>query len=270
MTLSAATATQNFQLTALPTAPILTQTDRQPPTVFTQPPVGPMGSTLKVFDGAQFVAITAGNTPPSDRMTIVMTHGWNSNPDVWATNMAAQLRAKGVNANMANIVAWDWRTAAGAAIPEERTPSQGVALGQALQSEAALGAGYSQKIHFIGHSLGTLVNAAAANFLHGDRTAQQAVSATPWSPTRTHLTLLDAAELAAGLEVLPIGSLFALFNGISVSVGGSTDLIGGYDNVLLGWKPALPVRRKWADNYVSLVGLYQPDAGRHRSLLHSR
>ena len=260
VTLSAATATQNFQLTALPTAPILTQTDRQPPTVFTQPPVGPMGSTLKVFDGAQFVAITAGNTPPSDRMTIVMTHGWNSNPDVWATNMVAQLRAKGVNANMANIVAWDWRTAAGAAIPEERTPSQGVALGQALQSEAALGAGYSQKIHFIGHSLGTLVNAAAANFLHGDRTAQQAVSATPWSPTRTHLTLLDAAELAAGLEVLPIGSLFALFNGISVSVGGSTDLIGGYDNVLLGWKPALPVRRKWADNYVSLVGLYQPDA----------
>lgn len=64
-----------------------------------------------------------------------------------------------------------------------------------------LGAGYSQEIHFIGHSLGTLVNAAAANFLHGDRTAQQAVSATLWSPTRTHLTLLDAAESAAGLEV---------------------------------------------------------------------
>lgn len=256
VTLNAATATQNFQLTALPAAPPLTQTDRQAPTAFTQPPVGPMGSTLKVFDGAQFVAITAGNTPPQDRMTIVMTHGWNSNPDVWATNMAAQLRAKGVNASLANIVAWDWRTAAGAAIPEERTPSQGVALGQALK--VTFGAGYSQKIHLIGHSLGTLVNAAAANFLHGDRTAQQAVSATPWSPTRTHLTLLDAAESAAGLEVL--GSFGTLFNGISVSVGGSTDLIGGYDNVLLGWKPALPVRRKWADNYVSLVGLYQPDA----------
>lgn len=256
VTLNAATATQNFQLTPLPGAPTLTQTDRQAPTAFTQPPVGPMGSTLKVFDGAQFVAITAGNMPPQDRMTIVMTHGWNSNPDVWATNMAAQLRAKGVNASMANIVAWDWRTAAGAAIPEERTPSQGAALGQALQ--VTLGAGYSQKIHFIGHSLGTLVNAAAANFLHGDRTAQQAVSATPWSPTRTHLTLLDAAESAAGLEV--VGSFGTLFNGISVSVGGSTDLIGGYDNVLLGWKPALPVRRKWADNYVSLVGLCQPDA----------
>ncbi len=256
VTLNAATATQNFQLTPLPGAPTLTQTDRQPPTVFTQTPVGPMGSTLKVFDGAQFVAITAGNTPTSDRMTIVMTHGWNSNPDVWAMNMAAQLRAQGVNSSMANIVAWDWRTAAGAAIPEERTPSQGVALGLALEDR--LGAGYSQKIHFIGHSLGTLVNAAAANFLHGDRTAQQAISATPWSPTRTHLTLLDAAESAAGLEVF--GSLGTLFNGISVSVSDSTDLIGGYDNVLLGWKPALPVRRKWADNYVSLVGLYQPDA----------
>lgn len=256
VTLNAATATQSFQLAPLPAAPILTQTDRQPPTVFTQPPVGPMGGTLKVFGDTQFVPITAGNTPPPDRMTIVMTHGWNSNPEEWATDMAAQLRAKGVNTSIANIVAWDWRAAAAGAIPEERTPSQGVALGQALQ--VTLGASYSQKIHFIGHSLGTLVNAAAANYLHGDRTAQQTVSATPWSPIHTHLTLLDAAESAAGLEVF--GSLGTLFNGISVSVGDSTDLIGGYNNVLLGWKPALPVRRKWADNYVSHFGLYQPDA----------
>lgn len=256
VTLNAATAMQNFQLTALPATPTLTQTDRQPPAVFTQPPVGPMGSTLKVFDSAQFVAITAGNTPPSDRMTIVMTHGMHSKPEEWATNMAAQLRIKGVSTSIANIVAWDWRTAAGGAIPEERTPSQGVALGQALQ--VTLGASYSQKIHFVGHSLGTLVNAAAANYLHGNRTAQQAISATPWSPTRTHLTLLDAAESAAGLEVF--GSLGTLFDGISVSLRNGTDLISGYDNVLLGWKPALPVQRKWADNYVSHFGLYQPDA----------
>jgi len=259
VTLNAATATQSFQLAALPAAPPLTQTDRQAPTAFTHPPVGPMGSTLKVFDGAQFVAITAGNTPPPDRMTIVMTHGWNSNPDVWATNMAARLRAQGVNPSMANIVAWDWRTAASSLIPpgpEERTPRQGEVLGEALR--VTLGATYSQKIHFIGHSLGALVNAAAANYVHGTNTAQQPVSPTPWSWTRTHMTLLDAAEAAAFAEVL--GSAGVLFNGISVSMGDSTDLIGGYDNVLLGWKPALPIQRKWADSYVSKFGLYQPDA----------
>lgn len=196
--LSASVAAQNFQLSTLLVAPPTQQTTRQPPATFTQPPVGPVGSTLKIFDGTTFATITANNVPAPDLMTVVLTHGWNSDPSVWAANMAAQLRDKGLTTNIANVVAWDWQAAASGAIPEERTPSQGVALGQALVT--SLGTTYSQPIHFIGHSLGALVNAAAANYLHGDRTAQQAISSTPWSPTHTHMTLLDAAESATALK----------------------------------------------------------------------
>ena len=158
-----------------------------------------MGSTLLVFDvdGSAFVPITADNAPQPDRMTIVMTHGWNSNPGKWAAGMAAQMHAQGVTPAIANIVAWDWRyDAAGPYPPEGRTLDEGKALGTALQAEAVLGPGYAQPIHFIGHSLGTLVNAAAANYLHGDRTAHEDVSPTQWRNLPMHMTLLDEAEAA--------------------------------------------------------------------------
>jgi len=255
LTLGGSASVQDFQLNALPAPPALQQTTRQPPATFTQPPVGPMGSTLGMFDGANFTNITANNAPDTNLMTIVLTHGWTSDPTMW-TNMVAQMRAEGLTTNIANIVVWDWHTAASGAIPEERTPSQGVALGQALVT--SLGANYVRPIHFIGHSLGALVNAAAANYLQGDRTAQQATNPTPWSPTRTHMTLLDAAEDATALEGLGVP---VLWDGISVMVGqGSTDLSVGFGNDMLGWKPALPVHRAWADNYTSLCGLYQPHA----------
>src|SRR6266700_2083609 len=152
VTLSPNTARQDFRLRALPATPSVVQTTRQPPAAFTQPPVGLLGSALKIFDGTQFVAIDAGHAPSPDRMTIVLTHGWVpsiapdpailSTPfDLWPSNMAVRLRAHGVAASLANIVAWDWRYAAmGPFPPEENTPSQGTALGAALQ--AALFATY--------------------------------------------------------------------------------------------------------------------------------
>ena len=263
VTLNAATATQNFQLTPLPGAPTLTQTDRQPPTAFAQPPVGPMGSTLKVFDGAQFVPITAGNTPPPDRMTIVMTHGWVRNPlcgvnegiNGWPTDIARQLRANGITTSIANIVGWDWFQGANACPlpPEENIPPQGVALGLALQS--ALGAGYATKVHFFGHSLGARVNAAAANYLPGDRpaTARQPVSPTQWLASRTHMTLFDQAEVSriAGKQVV--------FDGLTLSLNSPTAVLKYAARALQGWKPSMPVQSAWADNYISLVGFYLPN-----------
>jgi hypothetical protein len=206
LTLNASTARQDFQLAILPSAPAVTQVSRQPPISFTQPQVGPLGSTLKVFDGTQFVAITAGNMPSPDRMTIVLTHGWKGDPEAWAQGMAKQMRDQDVTPAIANIVAWDWQVAAVGVVvpsvlghlldvpPTERTDSQGVALGHALQSQ--LGATYAQPIHFIGHSLGALVNAAAANYLHEDITAQEEISPTPWTNAPTHMTLFDHAEVA--------------------------------------------------------------------------
>lgn len=265
LTLSAATANQNFQLALLPAAPTLVQTTRQPPAAFTQPPVGPMGSTLKVFDGSQFVAITADNKPPPDRMTIVMTHGWKSDPEGWAQGMAATMRTQGVTPQIANIVAWDWQVAAVGVVvpyvpghfldvpPEERTPSQGVALGHALQVE--LGDTYARPIHFIGHSLGALVNAAAANYLHDDNAAQEEISPTPWTNAPMHMTLFDHAAAAGTL-----GGISVLFDGITASLYNGTSLATEFGDVRLGVKFPVPIRFTWADNYVSAVGLYQHDA----------
>jgi hypothetical protein len=257
VTLNAPTANQDFQLATLPAPPTVQPVTRQPDLSYT---IGALGSALRVFDGTQFVPIVAGNNvPPADRKTIVLTHGWNNSPTVWAENMAKQIRLKGVTASMANIVCWDWHSAAAGPLPpEERTPSQGIALGQALLG--VFGSDYAQQIHFVGHSLGALVNAAAANFLHGDRTAtlRQEISPTPWPPSHTHVTLLDEAEAAAAFETL--GSAGVLFDGVTVSLQNSTSLIQGFDYTMLGWKPPLPVRRAWADNYVSRFGLYQPGA----------
>jgi hypothetical protein len=71
-------------------------------------------------------------------------------------------------------------------LPFSHTPGEGRLLAQTLTN--VLGPSYEQGIHFIGFSLGTLVNAAAANYLHNTT-----AGAFDWR--RTQMTLLDNAEL---------------------------------------------------------------------------
>lgn len=259
LTLTQNTAHQDFQLSVLPGAPTIVQTSRQPAENYTQVPADPMGSTLRIFDGTQFVEITAENKPATDRMTIVLTHGWkptiSPDPaimdtpfDEWPKQMATAIRTSGVTDGIANILAWDWRYAAEdpgldiisgglffsgglRLIPMfafDRTHDQGVALGEALQDASALGPAYSKDVHFIGHSLGPWVNAAAVNYLHGYRTGndRQPISTTPWLISRTHMTLLDQAEMA---------SWFRLSNATDGNV----------------YQHTLPQDFTWADNYES-------------------
>lgn len=259
LTLSSSTAQQNFQLAMLSSAPPVSQTVRQPSDAYTKPPDGPMGSTLKVFDGIHFVPITAGNVPSANVMTIVLTHGWvqslpdpevlNEPFDLWPTDTAAKMLAQGITPGVANILAWDWRYAAEdpnviPAYAVERIGEQGRALGLALTT--LMGPNYSRNLHFIGHSLGSLVNAAAVNYLHGDRSgnARQPTSSTPWSNAQTHMTVLDQASIAEHL--------------------GATRLETGFSANLLDalnqseappWESPLPIRFTWADNYKSLVSL---------------
>ncbi len=160
--------------------------------------------------------------------------------------------AQGISAN---VLAYDWRYAAESPYPpEEATPAEGVLLGQSLQTE--LGVNYSHPIHFIGHSLGTIVNAAAANYLHGDQTAQQGASPAPWTTIPIHVTLLDEAEAASLL-----GGIEAYFDGLTVFlINAGVPLASPPSGASQGWKSPIPIHSTWADNYISKFGFYHSDA----------
>ena len=167
-----------------PTPPTVVQTNRTP----TSAEIGIQTSgSFKVFTNGNFVNGVALN--PS-KLTIVLTHGWNSSSDDWPTSMASQFVAAGISAN---IVAWDWRADAKQNLPQTallKTPDQGLSLGKSLLQN--LGAGYHQPIHFIGHSFGTCVNAAAANYLE----------ANGYSSANIQMTLLDEAEIGNDLRIV--------------------------------------------------------------------
>ena len=255
LTLSAATALENFQLATLPPAPTVQQVSRAAP--FTVAPVGALGETLEIFNGSVFEQITPDNAPSPNRMTIVMTHGWNSDPTVWAQSMASNMIAQGVSAN---ILAYDWQYVAyspGLPASEAYTPAEGVFLGQSLQAE--LGANYSQPIHFIGHSLGTIVNAVAANYLHGEQTAHQEVSPTPWPAIPIHVTLLDEAEELSSL--VEFTGYEGWFDGLTVILKkAGLPLASPPSGVSLLWKPTIPIHAAWVDNYISKFGFYHSEA----------
>jgi hypothetical protein len=151
-------------------------------------------------NGAFDKSISLGKT----NMTIVITHGWASSSGAWPSNMAKALSARLLaTGKAANIVAWDWQVEAGF-LPTARADvlGQGLELGRALREY--LGGDYARPVHFIGHSLGTLVNATAANYVHNDDPNNPVTPA--WVFQRTHMTLFDHAQLSQAdmmLENIP-------------------------------------------------------------------
>ena len=247
-------------------APILTiiQTNRTPKASEITPrylPPPPTSAQLEVFTDGAFTTNVALNP---NIMTIVLTHGWimtnndapvspNAGVGDWPTVMAQLLTNAITNAN---IVAWNWRDAAISSWLDPKqagsqTPQQGTNLGAALLT--ALGPNYSKRIHFIGHSFGTLVNAYAANFLHGDHWAAEPVSLTPWPATNMLMTLFDEAEVGADKN----------FKLVSQDIQVILALAGFNDNYLnppLPYYHPLPKQFVWADNYVSAFGLLHRNA----------
>jgi hypothetical protein len=270
LTLSPGTARQDFDLLPLPAPPQQTPVNRPVP-AFVLP--REFGEQLKIFNGTNFVNIDTNNAPRLDLMSIVLTHGWvpprilGGNPDTpavetWPSDMALAMAILQVTnlatlktqrlTDVANILAWDWWVAAqGLVPPVGRVPAEGVLLGRALTD--ALGADYGHEVHFIGHSLGALVNAAAGNFLIGHRTAQQPVCPIAWKPEKLHFTILDDGRMAAVFGrkavVLPAEGRKDLF---------THDL--PFFEADDPTKPILPERFGWADNYVSAFGKEHPRA----------
>ena len=219
---------------------VIVPTNRTPIAPEITPPVvlpGPYPQQLKTFVNG----VLTTNAPNPNKMTIILTHGWNSSPDAWATNMANEISLN--VAGSPNILIWDWRNAAASdacdsgqfVAAARQTPDQGFALGQALLSK--LGTTYSNRIHFIGHSLGALVNGHAAIWVHN----------RGFASTNTHMTLFDEAEVGTDLGCVELLKT-VLFN---------------------QWNPftpkpyyyrPLPPKFGWADNYITAFGLLHPDA----------
>lgn len=230
--------TVNFSL-APRAAPAVTQpvTRQAPPNPFGPP----TPDQLKVWNGSQFVT---GASLATDKITIVLTHGWNSSSADWPQAMAAQLTTgPGSVASVANIVAWDWANIAHTTIllgaAWSQVPSQGEALGMALAQSLP---GYTKPVHFVGHSLGAMVNAGAANYVH-----QHAAPA--FVPARTHMTTMDnavAANIGGPVLDTTVGSF--LVGPGAVGVGSAEVLAAGR------WVSAFPDNAAWMDNYISEVG----------------
>jgi pimeloyl-ACP methyl ester carboxylesterase len=247
--LSSATAQQNFRLMPLPALQV--QTAGSTPPIST-PSDDIQGATLRVFDGSAF---QTGLALDPTKMTIVLTHGWvqclSPGFPPWPTDMALAMKATGV-LTIANIVAWDWHQAANTclSIPWGKTYDQGTNLGCALYQ--ALGPGYSKPLHFIGHSLGTMVNAEAANFLTGHPAGSEPIADTAWNAQNIHLTMFDEAEIAADEGQL---LLTALDSGFVNGAGAAS------------WEPDYcpPIPRSWQDyawidNYISAFGMVHAEA----------
>jgi pimeloyl-ACP methyl ester carboxylesterase len=205
---------------------VVTQTNKAPP-LPGNPTIPTDATHFKVFTNGGFVT---GIGLDTNKSTIVLTHGWNESSSIWPLDMANNIKVE-LGSSTPNIVAWDWTTEATNNLPVATllTQGQGYALGENLTN--ALGANYSQRIHFIGHSLGTLVNARAANFIHTNG----------FSWINTQMTLLDEAEVAwafvgNGWKILPT-------------------LLQNDSAPQRDWKQPLPDKCAWADNYITAVGM---------------
>lgn len=158
----------------------------------------PAASQLETFNAGTGHFVQGGSVNPT-LPTVVLTPGFADFPGGWATSLAKQYPGAG---QTVNIVAWNWQNDAGSltnpsslGLATSLTLGQGAGLGTALVT--ALGNNYNQSIHFIGHSLGTLVNAAAVNVFNSDTN----------DSARTQVTLLDGAEIADAVS--PNLSLFS-------------------------------------------------------------
>lgn len=235
----------------VPALPTALPTTSLPPTSMVARPRVPSGTQLLVYTNGAFAS---GVSLDVNKMTIVLTHGWLSSSDAWPKDLANILTSQGFGAT-ANIVAWDWRLNANLSpnlqISSSRTPSEGEALGGELLY--LLGANYNRPIHFMGHSLGAMVNCRAADFIHGDAKNSPGKilgSTLKLNPQNTHMTMFDEAGAVGVANALSLVT-YMLFLPTSGNTG---DLINNF------WTKVIPDHSAWIDNYVSEVGRVHPEA----------
>jgi hypothetical protein len=260
--------TLDIAIKSIPSAPTPIETVRTPPDTAIRPPApanpsDPNAPKLMLYDGAGHLTTSLAGLDPN-RMTVVMSHGWvpTLGGDVataldWLTTLASLIHNHNRLAQPPNILVWDWRKQANALSPPiDAAVEQGSELGKALQRE--LGTGYSQHLHFIGHSLGTIINCYACDYVHGSFVRSGSNPSSKWNAllTTPQVTLLDEAEVATLLgqnvtTAAAIGWRLAQFKGALIASGVAA---------VADWKNPIPKEAKWVDNYISLVGIQRDGA----------
>ena len=244
--------------------PVLAAVNRSPAATAKreQTPPDPAGArplAFKIFSGTGFIE---NGVIDKNRMTVVISHGWNlgggSAIAGWPTTLAYQIANQhALSGGAPNIIVWDWSALANTTAPPiDQACYQGEYLGKALQS--VMGTGYNQRIHFIGHSLGTIVNAYACDYVHGSFSRNSNNPAIPWNRnlTQPHVTILDEAEIASvfGQSVITSATI-----GWKIAQAKGALLAGGVA-AAKDWKNPVPTSAVWTDNYISLVGVQRDDA----------
>lgn len=192
---------------------------------------------LMRYNGAGFVPVQPGSVA-TNQQSIVLTHGWNSSPGTFSdtsynfgtstpdTPLVQSLHQRfGPDVN---ILAWDWAQDSVSIWPGVaawQTLPQGKKLGESLVS--ALGADYTQSVHFMGHSYGTLVNGEAID------TMQRGLA----NDINIQATLFDEAS---------IGNLTSF--GFDGGAG------------IFNWASPIADEADWTDNYISTVGQLHDEA----------
>ena len=250
----------NLELTALP-PPLPTVAVNRVPAASAIGQTGAGTAHLRVLRGTQFTTdFTHDSEFDPSRPTIVLSHGWKSGvdgPDDWVKPMAVQIRNR-IGTGAANILAWDWSGEANRELKGaiDVAAMQGEHLGKALYEK--LGATYSQHVHFIGHSFGTIVNANACDFVHGRIRSSGVIPATGWQKAQTtpHITLMDEAEIGSIDGQMAIVSAEA-----GAKIAGIQGGLFGYGvGLVAGWKEPIPHDYEWIDNYISAVGFHRDEA----------
>ncbi|MCC6232586.1 MAG: hypothetical protein IT580_08075 [Verrucomicrobiales bacterium] len=125
-------------------------------------------------------------------------------------------------------------------------------MGKALYG--VFGAAYRQPVHFLGHSLGTLVTSYAVDYLHGTARSEHEVASPVWDSARTQVTLFDDAAIA---KLIANESFAAGILGQAML--GPKGAIAMYLAEASQWKDPVPGEFAYLDNYFSCVGRYHAE-----------
>lgn len=135
------------------------------------------------YPGYDVAAISAIKKCQADRKKnyVVLTHGWNSNIDVWANAMGDRIGSM-VDRNNWCIVTWDWRNDA-EGLPWDayaKAENQGMKLGKILAGSTP------EKVHFLAHSAGSNL------IQHALDTMNDSLKENGKNRPKTQMTFFDA------------------------------------------------------------------------------